>query len=148
MKVSEININLPISSQEVWVWIDWYLRGIGKNTWLADGLLLAQRFWVWPLLLPLSKIHRCCGPEDTMEYQVSQQRFDEKIERIVWYIDSNNQMEPIICEYKDSKLSIRDGNHRYEALKQLWLWSYRVVIRSNSQEEYQSCIDCLSSIMS
>ncbi len=82
-----------------------------------------------------------------MEYVVTQQRFDDKIGRIIEYFNDGNQMEPIICEYKDLVLSVRDGNHRTEALKRIWLWSYRVVIRSNSQEDYYNCVDYLSSII-
>ena len=82
MKLSEIEIHLPVG-ENIAEWVDVYLRGIGGNIPLADGLQKVDRHWFPPLLLPISLLHRCCGPEDDMEYHISSRSFDETIERIV-----------------------------------------------------------------
>ncbi len=142
MQLSNIHIHLPAT--DISHWVDSYLRGIGGNIPLADWLLKAQRFRIWPLILPLRLLERSCGPEENMEYKISATSFDETIERVVWYITEVKQMEPFICNYKSSILSIRDWNHRYGALQKLWIHSFYVLIWADSKIEYNACIDFIS----
>ncbi|MBP6256697.1 ParB N-terminal domain-containing protein [Patescibacteria group bacterium] len=53
-------------------------------------------------------------------------------------------MHPFICQFKDNVLNIRDGNHRHEALRRLNIKKYWVLVRTNTEEEFNQLIAFLS----
>lgn len=128
--------------------VDNYLLTIGNNKELAVWLKTAKRYWIGPLLLSLEKLQRCCGPESYMEYVISQESFDKTVQRIIGYIESWQPMEPMICQFTWNDLSIRDWNHRHEALKRMWIDTYWGIIWTNSPEEYDTCTRYIHSLSS
>ncbi len=143
MNLSEINMHVPESSNIV-DWVDDYLRWVGWNKELADWLLMAKRYWLWPTIISLNKLQRTCWPEKEMEYQLTEQSFHETVQRVKWYIEQWKKMEPLLCQFNNMSLWIRDGNHRHEALNQLALQKYWVLIRTDTELEYQQLIQFLS----
>lgn len=143
MKLSDINIHLPESSTIV-SRVDDYLRWIWGNKELADWLLKAKRYRLWPLIIQLDKLERTCWPETNMEYQLSEGSFNETVRRVQAYIEQWNSMHPLICQFKDNVLSIRDGNHRHEALRRLEIKKYWILVRTDTEKEYNQLIQFLS----
>jgi len=99
-------------------WIHNYLTtGTWSNLGLSVGLKKQARYWVGPLEIALSDISRCCGPEQNMEYHVDPMLWKIKTTELAASMVNPEELPPLIVQYTPSALSIRDGNHRYEALR-------------------------------
>lgn len=119
-------------------WIQLFLRDdsyehANPNIALADGLLLEERFYIGPILIDLDKlttirIEKDIYDENDMKY------YREKVDKIVNYYKEFN-LPPFIVEYRNGKLCLTDGNHRYSALKKLDINKYYVIIWGNKELE-------------
>ncbi|MDO8466659.1 MAG: ParB N-terminal domain-containing protein [bacterium] len=118
-------------------WIDTFLRAEGKNSALADGLKKRKRYWAGPMLFPLKKLERCCGPEKEMEYQESIENWNRKVNSLIEYIQSEGDLAPFIVSYAGGIFSVRDGNHRYGAYEKLGREKYWALIWCDSEEELE-----------
>ena len=63
---------------EIDAWLQQFLRGEGDNVALAEGLLAQRRFYLGPVLYPLTHLQRCCGPEPDIEFPVHADRWVAK----------------------------------------------------------------------
>jgi hypothetical protein len=98
-------------------WVQEYLRaGIWANHGLADGLLLAPRWWLGPFQAPLEYFARKCGPEPEMEYVEPVENWNSYVETIAASIISPEDLPPLIVERRNGQWLIADGNHRHEAM--------------------------------
>lgn len=52
-------------------------------------------------------------------------------------LQSNNDMPPLIVHYVDHSFELCDGNHRFEALTQLGVKEYPVIIWITEKQEYE-----------
>ena len=116
---------------------EWVLRYLTAGPWanigLHDGLLLARRSWLGPVLLPLDRMERCCGPEPEMEYRMPVWSWQERIGKIANSLVRPEELPPLIIENIGRRLIVRDGNHRHGAMT-LSGWSHcYAVIWSNSE---------------
>jgi hypothetical protein len=118
-------------------WVHTFLLGEGRNKALSDGLKKQKRFWVGPKEIELSLLPRITGPEAHMEYVVDAKGFDEKTKRMLADLKSGWKPAPLIAEYRDRVLSLRDGNHRREALELAGFKTYSTVIWFNSEEDFK-----------
>lgn len=127
-------------SGKVDIWIDAYLRaGEWVNLGLADGLHLAPRWWIGPVSVPLTMIQRVCGPEEDMEYPQPLDGWNERVGKIVDSFTSVEDMPPFIVQHHGDELfTVRDGNHRHEALKRLGLSQAWVFIWCDSEQDHKS----------
>ena len=99
-------------------WVDAFLTndGPGANLPMAVGLAKQRRWWIGPLRVPLSSLTRICGPEPEMEFRTSPEAWEAHVSEIARAASSAEQLPPLILEYRETGLSLRDGNHRHEAL--------------------------------
>jgi hypothetical protein len=123
-------------------WIHAYLMGgPWANPGLSDGLKLQPRWWRGPLLLPLERLERACGPEEGIEYRVPleswQRRTRSLADSILAAGGSPLTIPPLIINFDNGVWSVRDGNHRHEAMRLLGWPEAWVVIWYNSLEEFQ-----------
>ena len=65
--------------------------------------------------------------------------YEEVVERISKDYNNHN-LSPFIVEYKDNKLYLTDGNHRFSALKKLKINKYYVIIWGNKNLEKEAFI--------
>ncbi len=120
-------------------WIHAYLgTGYWKNMGLSNGLKLQQRWWTAPVHMLLNELVRCCGPEDHMPYQVPVESWEERVNRIKDSVVDIADLPPLIIQYQAGLYSIRDGNHRYEAIQRKGWTHCWVVIWYDSEEEWQN----------
>jgi hypothetical protein len=123
-------------------WIDGYLRtGEWINLGLADGLHLAPRWWSGPLKISLDRLARACGPEPEMPYRMPIDSWNQRVTRIVDSLDAAEDLPPLIAQFTDDTLYLRDGNHRHEALRRAGFTNGWVVVWSDSaslQAEFES----------
>jgi hypothetical protein len=123
-------------------WIHAYLLdGPGANPGLSDGLKLQSRWWRGPLPLPLDRLVRACGPEAEMEYRVPLEGWRRRTRSLADSIFASGgtplDIPPLIINYDQGAWSVRDGNHRHEAMRLLGWTEVWVIIWYNSLEEYQ-----------
>ncbi|NBD26908.1 ParB N-terminal domain-containing protein [Paenibacillus glycinis] len=117
-------------------WVHLFLRTAGNNAPFSEGLKLQKRFWAGPVLVPLAELERCCGPEPEMEYYNPPESWEARVESLMAALRGGWSCAPLIAQVADGKLSIRDGNHRHEALRRLGVSScWTIVWGSESQEE-------------
>ncbi len=110
-------------------WIHAYLTtGEWANHGLSNGLKLQQRYWLGPLALPLAKLNRVCGPEAEMEYIEPVDGWEQRIGILMQNIQALEDVPPLIIHHRANDLSIRDGNHRHEALRRLGYESCYVLL--------------------
>ena len=119
-------------------WIYRYLQaGDWANIGLLEGLQKQRRWWIGPVEVELARLRRCCGPEPGMEYRVPQAGWDTHVDELSRNLTEPLAMPPLIAAYKGGELSIRDGNHRHEAMRRMGWLNCWVVIWHNSQSDYE-----------
>lgn len=118
-------------------WIHTYLNsGYWANLGLSEGLRRQQRWWLGPLEVPLSDLVRACGPEMHMEYRVDPAQWETRITTFARGIHDPLNLPPLIVQYRQGVLSIRDGNHRYEALRRQGHSTCWVLIWYDYEEDF------------
>ena len=76
-------------------WVHAYLCGEGHNKPFSDGLNLCVRYYTAPIALALSKLSRCCGPEENMPYRVHPEVFERKVRGIMDAAESGADLPPL-----------------------------------------------------
>jgi hypothetical protein len=118
-------------------WIHTYLTtGDWANEGLAYGLKRQQRWWRGPLELPLAALSRCCGPEPEMEYVMDEALWAQRIETMAATLADPLALPPLIVEYRQGNLSVRDGNKRHAAMVRKDWQACWVLIWYNSLDDY------------
>jgi hypothetical protein len=127
------------NSGSVDAWVDRYLStGPWANEGLRTGLRLQDRIWLGPLLVPLTRLQRCCGPEAAMEFLVPPEAWNRRITALAADLHDPADVPPLIVEWRSGTLSIRDGNHRAAAmLKAGWTRCW-ILLWCNSPSDYQA----------
>lgn len=109
-------------------WVHIFLKTVGRNQGLSEGLKLERRSWKGPVLISIDQLIRCCGPEEGMEYHNSYDEWEEQIRVFCELIEDGWEYAPLIAENKEDKLTIRDGNHRLEAMSRLGIKECWVIV--------------------
>lgn len=125
-------------------WVHGFLNSVGKNVGLSDGLRLQPRYWIGPLVLPLERLERCCGPESSMEYVMNEERWDAYTGRMAESLAKGWAPPPVIAQYGDGHFVLRDGNHRHEGLRRAGKKSYWCLIWCDSEEGRQEAVRLLT----
>ena len=118
-------------------WVHVFLLGSGNNVPLSDGLKKTKRYWVGPIEYDVSKLIRVGGPEEGKEYPETQETWDARIEEMLKDLEHGWKPAPLIAEYKNGEIKVRDGGHRLAAFEKTRLKKVWVVIWSNNEEDYK-----------
>ena len=121
-------------------WVHLFLLSDGHNKAFSDGLKLFNRYYLGPLTMPLSLFSRCCGPEENIKYQVNAEWFEKRVQSLKKTLQSNDDMPPLIVHYVDHGFELCDGNHRLEALTQLGVKEYPVIVWITEKDEYEEFV--------
>ncbi|RXZ83762.1 hypothetical protein EBB07_05095 [Paenibacillaceae bacterium] len=132
-------------------WIQLFLRNDGKNTALADGLLLEKRYYVGPIMTDISEF----GIEEGAPSYLTEAN------DIAWFFHVVDNMKnaysdwdfpPLIVNYCNGTYEINDGRHRNEALRQMHIKHAPVIFWTSAKEEHRyisfkagsscSCANC------
>ena len=117
-------------------WIHIYLLSDGHNKEFSDGLKIYDRYFMGPMLMPLSLFTRCTGPEDGIKYYVPTEAFEKRVNNIQKVLAEKNDMPPLIANYFNEQFELNDGNHRFEALKRLGVTEYPFIIWITEKHDY------------
>ena len=116
-------------------WVHAYLCGEGHNKPFSDGLKLCVRYYTAPIALALSKLSRCCGPEENMRYRVNEGGFERKVLSLMSSISDGKDLPPIMVNFADGELTLNDGNHRFEAYTRLGIKKCHAIIWMSSERD-------------
>ncbi|MDO8571042.1 MAG: hypothetical protein Q7R97_05680 [Candidatus Daviesbacteria bacterium] len=108
-------------------WVQQYLRDEGHNIKLADILRENKIVWVDLIKYNLDKLKRAMGPEEEMPFKEEKEKWEERIENFSVLIKGGFTPPPIIATDFWDDISISDGTHRFEALKQTGHKKYWVI---------------------
>lgn len=122
-------------------WVHLFLLSDGHNEAFSDGLKLFDRYYLGPVTMPLSLFSRCCGPEENIKYQVSEEWFEKRVQALKEKLKSNDDMPPLIVHFVDHGFELCDGNHRFEALTQLGVKEYPVIVWITEKDEYEEFVE-------
>lgn len=100
-------------------WVHRYLNGPGANPGFSDVLWLQRRWWRGPLEVPLSTLKRTCGPGPEMPWREPAEAWDRRTDELVAMMTYVEDWPPLIVEYVNGQLLIRDGNDRFAALERV-----------------------------
>lgn len=121
-------------------WVHLFLLSDGHNKAFSDGLKLFDRYYLGPLTMPLSLFSRCCGPEENIKYQVNAEWFEKRVQSLKKTLQANDDMPPLIVHFVDHGFELCDGNHRFEALTQLVVKEYPVIVWITEKNEYEEFV--------
>jgi len=126
-------------SGQLETWIHAYITtGDWANFALSNGLRQQQRWWIGPVVVNVSDLVRVCGPEPSMKFLVEPEHWERRITELVHSITDPLTVPPLIVEYCSGTFSIRDGNHRHEAVRRKGWQTCWVIIWHNSEADFLS----------
>jgi hypothetical protein len=118
-------------------WIHAYLNtGYWANRGLSEGLSRQRRWWIGPIEMELADLARACGPEEGMEYRIDAAHWAERTLQMAQSITDPLAVPPLIVEYRQGNLSVRDGNTRHEAMRSKGWPTCWVLIWYNTEQDY------------
>ena len=121
-------------------WVHTYLlSGLGgsSNAAFSQGLKREKRWWLGPLEVDLGALSPAVGTDPELEYVVDEAYWLARTTAYAQsFSDDRLALPPLIVEYRDGELSLRDGNTRYGAMRLLGWQSCWVVIWYNSEQDY------------
>ena len=137
MKYSIESAHEYANKNELDKWCQLFLRDGGyehanPNIPLADGLLLEERFYAGPFLIDFSKITPM-----RIDEHLGGNELDFYLEKESGIVENYNNlnMPPLILEYKDDKLYLVDGSHRFSALRKMGINEYYAIVWGNKDKE-------------
>lgn len=101
-------------------WVRRFLASDGSdNAELGDLLTDRPRWWMGPLRLPISSLHRLAGPSDEpVLCPVDDDEWRDDVAEMADKIDGDGwEPPPVVVSYRDEHLVLEDGNHRVESLR-------------------------------
>lgn len=129
---------------EIALWLQLFLRNDGKNTALADGLLLEERHYVGLRRIPISLLKGV--KSGTPEYLHDKDSIDYFF-YIVDRMKANSghwDVPPLIVEFTDGTFRVNDGRHRLEMYRQLEAREIDVVLWATGERDYKKLLEVLS----
>lgn len=102
---------------ELATWVGDFLASPGSdNAVLAAALAQREHCWYGPLRVPLDALSRLAGPEPDARCPVTLDEWEVDVAAMEARVDDGWEPPPLLAEYRDGRLLVQDGNHRYEAL--------------------------------
>ena len=105
------------SDEAIARWVGDFLASRGSdNAVLAAALAQAPHWWFGPVQLPVVALERLAGPEADVLCDVDHEEWEHDVEEMEESLDEGWEPPPLLAEWRDGRLLLQDGNHRYEAL--------------------------------
>lgn len=118
-------------------WVHAYLLSDGNNKEFSDGLRLFDRIYFGPVVMPMSLLSRCCGPEPEMKFRVDEAWFNIRVSHLTDVARTEKDIAPLIVHYVDHGFELNDGNHRFEAYQRLGMTTCHAILWFTEKEEYE-----------
>lgn len=125
-------------------WVHAYLDGPGRNPAFTEGLKRAPRWWIGPVEVELTRLRPALGTAPEFEYVVEPEPHERYVSAMVESLHKGWQPAPLIVEYRGAdQLSVRDGNHRCEALCRCGRRRFWTIIYLNSSQDFDVFVQWL-----
>jgi len=121
-------------------WVHSYLlngKGGRTNPEFSEGLKREKRWWNGPVELNLTDLSPAVGTDPGLEYVVDKDYWFARTGTMAQSFSTPLSLPPLIVEYRDGWLSVRDGNTRYAAMGLLGWTTCWVIIWYNSESDYR-----------
>lgn len=106
-----------VGDEEVARWVGELLASRGSdNATLAAALAQEPHWWYGPVRLPVADLERLAGPEAELPCAIDSTAWEREVEEMRGDLDDGWEPPPLLAEWRDGRLLLQDGNHRYEAL--------------------------------
>ena len=128
-------------------WVHKYLlsgKGGKSDPEFSEGLKREKRWWNGPVSLDLNDLSPAVGTDPGMEYVVDKDKWYAWTSRLAKSFSDPASLPPLIAEYREGQLSIRDGNTRYGAMRLLGWTRCWVIVWYNSESDYSRHCEILS----
>ncbi len=103
---------------ETALWVGDFLASRGSdNAVLAAALAQKRHWWAGPLRVPLADLERLAGPEEDVLVPIDERQWEGDVASMEESIEEGWEPPPLLAEFRDGRLLLQDGNHRYEALE-------------------------------
>ena len=109
-------------------WLQLYLNGEGRNLPFSEGLKLVKRYYFSPARFPIDMFERCGGPEPGMKFKTNPDSWAARVAELETSIQNDPDMPPLIVHYVDGGFELNDGNHRWQAYKNLGAQSVWAIV--------------------
>lgn len=118
-------------------WVHEFLLSDGRNRAFSDGLKLADRCFLGPMIMPLALFARCCGPEENMKYRTDAAGFERRVNGLMEAILVGKDIPPLIVNFVRGRFELSDGNHRFEAYTRLGTQEQHVIVWITKRSDYE-----------
>jgi hypothetical protein len=102
-------------------WVRGFLGSDGSdNVELGEMLTDQERWWIGPVLLPISRLNRLVGPpgDPVLCPITDDDEWRDDIDEMAAAIEDDEwNPPPVVVTYRDDQLVLEDGNHRVEGLR-------------------------------
>lgn len=106
------------ADDELGDWVRAFLSSPGSdNAALAEQLAEQRPYWLGPVRLRFSELHRLAGPPDEPVLERLDDDDLDTVESMEESIDDGWEPAPVIVSAKGDQLVVEDGNHRIEGLR-------------------------------
>ncbi len=133
---------------KVEAWVHKFLcSGLGgeTNQPFSDSLKREQRWWNGPLEVKLEELLPAVGTSPDSEYVVTEDYWVARTTQMAPTFTEPLALPPLIIEYREGGLSVRDGNTRLETMKRLGWPTCWIIIWYNSEHDYLTHTKALES---
>lgn len=117
-------------------WVRGFLSSPGSdNAVLADDLFQQDRAWIGPVELCFVELNRLAGPADQPALAPLSDDDVERVDDMEESLDDGWEPPPLIVTHHDGELTVEDGNHRTEVLRQAGRDRYWSVVGFDDDHE-------------
>jgi hypothetical protein len=118
-------------------WVRRFLASPGSdNPVLAETLTEELHWWGGPVEVPLDRLNRLAGPPgDPVLCPVDEDYWDDRVESMDRLAEAGWEPPPVVVSYREGQLTLEDGNHRVEAVRQAGRRSVWAVIGFTARED-------------
>ena len=118
-------------------WVRRFLASPGSdNHILAEKLARELPWWTGPVEVPLNRLERLAGPPgDPVLCPVDEDYWDERVESMDKLAEKGWDPTPVVVSWADDRLTLEDGNHRVEAVRQAGRRTVSAVIGFTRRED-------------
>lgn len=122
-------------------WIHTYLLFDRCNKAFLDGLRFIYRYYLGPIIMPLSLFKRSSGPEKNMKWKVHPTVFENNVEHWMDKIQYRKETPPLIINFEKGEFEINCNNPLFEALKRFHVNEYSVIIWITERVDYDMFLE-------
>jgi hypothetical protein len=127
-------------------WVGEFLASRGSdNATLAAGLAQREHWWLGPVRVALDDLVPMAGPDDDVVCPVEPEDWEAEVGPLEDLVEEGWEPPPLVAQFRDGRLHLQDGNHRYDALRRAGETEAWVIVWFDDPREYAAYRDRVTS---